>query len=221
VTTTLDAGASDLPIAWTKGPAQKPIPFAPAMTNATSSRKNFDAVMASLPDAGVPSASTFGRGANFVDYTGRLYATAYYASDATPAQKIDALRAAAEMELAWSRRLDELGLEKMPESWRTDPSLALTWEDMTTGPVKRWRKEGLALVELCVATARETKIDTPSARACLAMRRNISRVVLPAEPKSVKNAKGDAGIAPTAGCVCDKGDPLCSATMNGWCAPTR
>ncbi len=216
----------DLPASWTQGPAAKPVPFAGAMKNATLSQKNFEAVLASLRergDGGLPSPSAFGRGASYVDYTSRLFATAYYAIDATPAGKVDALRAAAEMELQWSRRLDELGLEKMPDAWRTDPSIALTFEDMTTGPVKRWRKEGLALVELCVATAREAKLDTPSARSCLAIRRAISPKVLPPEPKTAKNANdaADAGAPPKSGCACDPGDPLCSATMNGWCAKAR
>ena len=223
IVASVDEKKIDLPVAWTSGPAAKPVPFGPAMNTATVSRKNFDAVLASLrerTDAGLPQASAFGRAASYVDYTSRLYATAYYASDATPTGKVDALRAAAEMELQWSRKLDELGLQKMPDAWRTDPSIALTFEDMTTGPVKRWRKEGLALVELCVATAKDAKLDTASARTCLAIRRSISTKVLAAEAKDAKDA-GPANAPSKSGCACDPGDPLCSATMNGWCAKTR
>jgi hypothetical protein len=57
-----------------------------------------------------------------------------------------------------------------------------------------------------VDTARELGVLTDAARRCEELRLGmpLKRVVLAA----------DAG----AGCACSPGDPLCSASLGGWCA---
>jgi hypothetical protein len=116
-------------------------------------------------------------------------------------------REAATMILAWSRQLDEQGLTRAPAAYRTDATLALTFEDVANGPAKRWRQEGLALVHVCTEAARSENVDTAAAHDCATMRRTYARAV-------------EARVATDAGaCGCHPGDPLCSVTMNGWCPP--
>jgi len=134
--------------------------------------------------------------------------------------RVNTLRDAGDMILAWSRKLDEAGLARAPATFRSDPSVALTFEDVANGPAKRWREEGLALVSMCFEIARANKIDSDQARDCGAMRRSYARVIAAQRPSPSARASmtsTDAG-SPNA-CACDPGDPLCSASMSGWCRP--
>ncbi|MDF2695323.1 MAG: hypothetical protein K0S65_3706, partial [Labilithrix sp.] len=168
-----------------------------------TSRASFEAAAATSllrSDGGAPSAKQFERANAWLDMTSRQLAAAYHAPDATDGNKIDALHQAASMILAWSRKLDELGLARAPASYRADPSIALTFEDVASGPAKRWRSEGAAPARHCVESARASHIESQAARECRTMLATYARVL--AHPR-------DAGAAPPAtACACDPGDPL-------------
>lgn len=211
------APATALPVSWaeTFGHTR---PFAEAMALARGTRATFDSAVASgitSADGGPPAPRRFEQASSLLDQASRRFAAAYHAPDATAGDKVDALREAAAMILAWSRTLDEAGLARAPASYRSDPSIALTFEDVANGPAKRWREEGVALVQRCVDSARASRIDSPAARDCTAMRQVYVHVLARRAPTRV-----DAGAASDTGaCACDPGDPLCSASMSGWCRP--
>lgn len=215
------ASAPPLPQTW-RIPEEEPRSFAEAITAARALRGTFDAKVTSFTpgrDGGAPSSKDFERVNVLVDQTSRKYATAYHAPDATPATRVDSLREAAAMILAWSRRLDEAGLSRAPAGFRSDPSLSLTFEDVANGPAKRWREEGLALVGLCVDMVRGTSIDTPATRDCASLKQAYAAILTTrakSAPLAPPRPKPEA-----AGCACDPGDPLCSASMSGWCRPAQ
>jgi hypothetical protein len=208
----LDAGAPALPVSWsvTFGHTRT---FVEAIRIARTARASFDVIAATsvVTDAGTPTPKQFERASSLLDQGSRQFAAAYHAPDASSANKIDALREAADMILAWSRRIDEAGLARAPATYRSDSAVALTFEDVANGPAKRWREEGLALVHLCIESARASGISSPSARDCSTMRQSYARVI-----GKKPLAMADAGAS---GCACDPGDPLCSASMSGWCRP--
>lgn len=137
------------------------------------------------------------------------YAHAFRAPNATSEQKIAVVLVAAESALRLAKRLDEAGLGAMPKTWRTDPTLAVTFEDVSMGPAKRWREEGRALVQLCIESAFDMNVHDASTKKCQALRKTEGRAVI-----RRAYARGDAGAR---GCRCAPGDPLCSEPAT-WCA---
>jgi hypothetical protein len=205
-----DAGEPPLPISWavTFGHTR---PFSEALRIARSSRASFDATAAQLGvDGGTPAATQFERANALLEQTSRRFAAAFHAPDTTPANKLDALREASEMLVGWSLRLDQSNLRDAPVAYRSNPGVALTFEDVASGPVRRWHQEALALLQLCIESARANHLETSSsARECVRLRKENARVRTRLRP--------DAGMS--TGCACDFGDPLCSASMSGWCRP--
>ncbi|MBX3229806.1 MAG: hypothetical protein KIT84_05685 [Labilithrix sp.] len=158
--------------------------------------------------SGVPAASEFQHVNMLLEQLNRRSAAAYYAPDATSEQRIEVLDEISTMLLRWSQKLDELGLTKTPASYRTNGKIALTFEDVVQGPAKRWRGEGLTLANLCVQRAKSDNVTTSAARACETLHKTYTT----------------AGAPPPATqpeCACPAGDPLCSASMNGWCKPGK
>lgn len=213
-----------LPVSWANTFGHNK-PFAEAIKSARLARTSFESVAKAVTgstDGGLPAPREFERVSALLDQGSRQFAAAYHAPDATPAARIDVLHEAATMILAWSRQLDEAGLARAPAQYRSDPSVALTFEDVANGPAKRWREEGLALIALCVESARTSNIDSAGARGCSGMRTSYARVLserAARRPASATLGK-DAGASEAAtGCACDPGDPLCSASMSGWCRP--
>lgn len=137
------------------------------------------------------------------------YAHAFRAPNATPEQKIAVVLLAAESALSLARRLDEVGLGAMPKAWRTDPKLAVTFEDVSLGPSRRWRDEGLALVQLCIEAAFDANVHDASTKKCQALRKTQGAAVI-----RRAFARADAGAQ---GCRCAPGDPLCSEPAT-WCS---
>lgn len=155
------------------------------------------------------------RDAGFADVNRRAqdmsswYAHAFRAPNATSEQKIAVVLTAAESALRLARRLDDAGLTSMPKSWRTDATLAVTFEDVSMGPAKRWREEGLALVQLCIEAAFDMNVHDASTRRCLGLRKAEGAAVI-----RRAYARSDAGAQ---GCRCAPGDPLCSEPST-WCS---
>src|SRR5262249_40180138 len=148
----------------------------------------------------------------------RRFAAAFHAPDGTPANKLETLREASEMLIGWSRRLDQSERYDGVPAYQTNrgtlppPPVTLTFEDVAIGPVARWRQEALALLQLCIDSARANHLEaSSSARACVHMRQQNARVRTRLRP--------DAGSSN--GCACDFGDPMCAASMSGWCRPQR
>ena len=134
-----------------------------------------------------------------------MYAGAFHAKDAPRDGRIDAIAEAAELDMTMARTLDEQNLGSMPAAWRSDPAVAGTFEDVEVGPTRRWRAEARVLTRQCIDTARESNVATSAARRCAALRTGV--------PVKVARQAPDAG----AGCACSPGDPLCSASLGGWC----
>lgn len=207
---TVDVPAVTLDDVWSI-PKTSDVPHAQAIAQARAARaKVIDMLRTADAGAGM-TASWFERVHVGAEATSRAFAAAYHAADATPAQKIATALAGAESALDLAARLDALGLGQLPRTWRTDPSLALTFEDVNAGPAKRWRDEGLALVQLCIEGAYDLGIDDASAATCKTMRTRMGRVAI---RQAYARDAGDRG------CRCHPGDPLCSegAGQDAWCA---
>jgi hypothetical protein len=201
-------GDEILPVTWRAAFDQTRL-FADAIRLARQSRGSCEASAVALGasvDAGPPTAKRFEEARALFDKCNRAFAAAYHAPDATEEDRLTALAEAAAMLLAFSQRLASAGLTHAPQALRSDPAVALTFEDVAHGPVQRWRQEAVALLGLC-ASARGAA-DSPAGRSCLALRRGPDRA----------RGKPDAGRTPN-GCACAPGDPLCSASMSGWCHP--
>jgi hypothetical protein len=140
-----------------------------------------------------------------VDRASRMYAAAFHAEDAPREGRIDAIAEAAELALVMSRTLDDAGVGAMPRGWRSDPAVASSFEDVAVGPTRRWRDEARVLARECVITARDLAVTTDAARRCTTLRTG--------SPVPKRAQIADAG----AGCACSRGDPLCSASLGGWC----
>ncbi len=140
-----------------------------------------------------------------------MYAAASHAPDAPREGRIDAIAEAAELDMTMARSLDDAGLGAMPVAWRADPAVASTFEDIAVGPTRRWRDEARVLARQCVVTARDEAVRTDAARRCAVLRTGTP-------VKAARQAQAaDAG----AGCACDPGDSLCSASLGGWCGGTK
>jgi hypothetical protein len=190
--------------------------YADAIQTVRKARDAFDAAEKPLlvaTEGGLPSPVEFQRANLAMDILNRRLAAAYYAPNANVEERIAVLEAAASKLLEWSRRLDGLGLSVTPAAFKADPRLALTFEEVTEGPAKRWRNEGYQLAKLCVERAESEHVDNAATKSCKALHDTYRRVLV-REPATAKSK------AP-AECACNPGDPLCSATMSGWCRPVK
>jgi hypothetical protein len=215
------AEGGDLPPTWT-GPVVPGLTFSDAIHRAREARDAY----ARLGPPMVPAAGTvgkpgvvtpttipadgpikvwFSRAQSLVDQASRMYAAAFHAPDAPREGRIDAIAEAAELDMTMARRLDEAGLGSLPQGWRSDPGVGSTFEDVAVGPMRRWRDEARVLARACVETAREIGVATEAARRCAALRTG-------AVPRVSPNPSNGTS------CACSPGDPLCSATLGGWCA---
>jgi hypothetical protein len=190
--------------------------YAEAMQNVRKAREAFDAASTPLQaaaDGGLPNPTAFQRANALMDLLNRRFAAAYYAPNANTEERISVLESAARKLLEWSHDLDRLGLDVTPATFKADARLALTFEEVTEGPSKRWRNEGYQLSKLCVERAESERLDNASTKSCKTLHDRYRRVLL-REPTPTKSK------AP-AECACHPGDPLCSATMSGWCRPVK
>jgi hypothetical protein len=216
-TDVVEAAASDrepepdvLPKTWT-GPTIPGLTFAEALRKARGARDGFERLVPPSSKATEPSVKAwFGQANGLVDHASRMYAAAFHAPDASREGRIDAIAEAAELDMTMARSLDDAGLGAMPAAWRSDPTVAITFEDVAVGPTRRWRDEARVLARQCVDTARESGVLTDAARRCTALRTG-------APLKSPRPGRAGANAGPAAACACSAGDPLCSASLGGWC----
>lgn len=200
-----EAEPDTLPKTWT-GPIVPGLTFADAMKKARGARDAFAHLSpppSTAKDANVKT--WFGQAQVLVDQASRMYAAAFHAPDAAREGRIDAISEAADLDMSMARRLDELGLAALPPAWRSDPAVASTFEDIAVGPTRRWRDEARVLARQCIETSRETGVQTEAARRCAVLRTGV--------PVKIAKRGPDAG----APCACAEGDPLCSASLGGWC----
>jgi hypothetical protein len=197
--------AEPLPKAWA-APIVPGLGFADALRKGRAARDAFGRLAPPAPNAKEASLKAwFGQAQLLVDQASRMYAGAFHANDAPREGRIEAIAEAAELAMTMARTLDEQNLGAMPPSWRSDPAVAGTFEDVEVGPTRRWRAEARVLTRQCTDTARESNVATDAARRCAALRTGL--------PVKVVRQASDAG----AGCACSPGDPLCSASLGGWC----
>lgn len=211
---TVDPERTDvlLPSSWVE-PKGLAVPFAEAMKRAREARDSFGSLERPSPIADLaapePAAKAwFIKAEALVDRASRSYATAFHASDAPREGRIDAMAEAAELDALLARRLDEVGVAILPGPWKSDPQIRATFEDVAQGPFKRWRDEARVLARRCVEIARDERVATPAVKRCAAIRSG------PPVAKSVTKDPKD----PKSACPCVAGDPLCSASIGGWCA---
>jgi hypothetical protein len=199
-----------LPKTWS-GPIVAGLSFAEALRKARAARDAQGRLVAPAAKGTAAEAARklwFTTGQGLVDQASRMYAAAFHATDATREGRIDAIAEAAELDMTMARSLDDAGLATLPPAWRSDPAVASTFEDIAVGPTRRWRDEARVLARQCVASARESGVITEAARRCAQLRTG-------ARLAAVRRGT-DAG----APCACSPGDPLCSASLGGWCGPT-
>jgi hypothetical protein len=193
-----------LPKAWT-APSIPGLTFADALRKARGARDAFARLVPPATSAKESSMKAwFGAAQSFVDQASRMYAASFHAADAPREGRIDAIAEAAELDMTMARSLDEAGLGAMPVAWRADPAVMSTFEDIAIGPTRRWRDEARVLARQCIDTARDSGVITDAARRCAALRTGTPQ-------------KAKRGPDPSAGCACSPGDPLCSASLGGWC----
>ena len=189
--------------------------YAEAIGTAHKTHDAFSVASKSLAsvDGGLPNPVDFQRANALMDLLNRRLAAAYYAPNATSEQRIAVLSEAASTLLAWSRQLDDMGLGVTPAAFKADHRIALTFEEVTEGPAKRWRGEGYALSKVCLERASSDRIDNAATKSCKQLHDLYKQVLLrgTAPPKTKAPAE----------CSCNPGDPLCSSTMSGWCRPTK
>lgn len=196
----------ELPRTWSE-PTLPALGFMEARGRARALGDAFDhlAPPKASADAGDARKAWFGAAVTLVDQSSRYYAAAFHASDASREDRVEVLADAADLDAAFVRRLDDLGLVTMPAAWRSDPSVRVTFEDVANGPLRRFRDEARALAHRCIDLATETAVATDAVKRCLAIRAGA--------PAKVAR-RGDASSE----CPCAPGDPLCSASIGGWCA---
>ena len=200
-----EAEPEAMPKTWT-GTIVPGLGFVDALRKARSAREAFGRLAAPAAAAKEPAVKAwFAQAQAQVDQASRMYAAAFHAGDAPREGRIDAIAEAAELDMSMARSLDDAGLGAMPVAWRADPAVASTFEDIAVGPTRRWRDEARVLARQCVQTARDQAVLTEAVRRCAALRTG-------APPKAGRRG-ADAGAA----CACDPGDPLCSASLGGWC----
>lgn len=181
--------------------------YAVARQNMQSARNTYTTATTGFVPGAVPPAADFEKANAALELLNRRYAAVYYAPDATDEERAATLADAASTLLDWASRLDAVGLDELPKTFRTNRAIALTFEDVVSGPAKRWRSEGLALANACLARAKASNVATASVTRCGELvKKNAS---LPTPPHARTKPE----------CACNPGDPLCSATMSGWCKP--
>jgi hypothetical protein len=201
-----ESASEPLPRTWT-APIVPGLGFADALRKGRAARDAFARLPLPPPNAKEASLKAwFGQAQTLVDQASRMYAGAFNAKDAPRDGRVDAIAEAAELDMTMARTLDDQNLGSMPAAWRSDPAVMGTFEDVEVGPTRRWRAEARALTRQCIETARETNVVTAAARRCATLRTGA--------PTKVVQVTADAG----AGCACHPGDPLCSASLGGWCA---
>jgi hypothetical protein len=204
-----DDAPPPLPQAWTP-PTLPQLAFADALKRARDARDAYGRLVVPKAPETVPPdpqiKTWFMRAESLVDQASRMYAAAFHAADASPDGRIDAIAEAAEIDVAFMMKLDELGLITMPKEWRSDPSVKATFEDVAQGPLRRWRDEARGLAKRCVDVSRADHVTTDAARRCASL-----RIAAPA-----RTAKQHVGP-----CGCVEGDPMCSASLGGWCGQPR
>ena len=197
-----------LPKTW-NAPSIPGLSFADALRKARGARDAFGRLTPPATNAKEASMKTwFGQAQTFVDQASRMYAASFHAPDAPREGRIEAIAEAAELDMTMARSLDEAGLGSLPVAWRADPAIATSFEDIAIGPTRRWRDEARVLARQCIDTARDSGVLTDSARRCAALRTGTP-------------LKAKRGPDPNAGCACSPGDPLCSASLGGWCGTTH
>jgi hypothetical protein len=197
-----------LPKAWT-APSIPGLTFADALRKARGARDAFARLVPPATKAQEASIKAwFAQAQTFVDQASRMYAASFHAPDAPRDGRIDAIAEAAELDMTMARSLDDAGLGAMPVAWRADPAVMSTFEDIAIGPTRRWRDEARVLARQCVDTARDSGVVTDAARRCAALRTGTPQ-------------KAKRGPDPGAGCACSPGDPLCSASLGGWCGAPK
>ena len=202
-----DAEPEALPKSWT-GPIVPGLSFADALRKARGARDAFSHLTPPAASAKEPVMKVwFGQAQSLVDQASRMYAAAFHAPDGVREGRIDAIAEAAELDMTMARNLDDAGLGALPAAWRSDPAVATTFEDIAVGPTRRWRDEARVLARQCIDTARDTGVATDAARRCALLRTGAP----------LKIAKRTAGADAGAPCACAAGDPLCSASLGGWC----
>jgi hypothetical protein len=198
-----------LPKTWT-APIVPGLAFADALRKARAARDahgRFGAAPSTTKEAELKA--WFTQGQAFADQASRMYAAAFHAPDAPREGRIEAIAEAAELDMRMARSLDEAGLGVMPQAWRADPTIASSFEDVAVGPTRRWRDEARVLARQCMQTARELVVVSDAAQRCAALRTGVP-------PRTARRAPERAPDA-RPGCACAPGDPLCSASLGGWC----
>jgi hypothetical protein len=193
--------APELPAAWASPPLDAK-DFGSAIKKARGIRDSFTH-LAPPATSDVARRGWFAYSVAVVDLASRTYAAAFHAADAPPEGRIDAISEAADLELSFAMHLDELGLMELPDAWRADPGLRVTFEEIADGPMKKWRDEARALARRCLEATNELQVRSDASRRCARIQ---SAHPAPRAPQK----KGDA-------CGCAPGDPLCSASLGGWC----
>lgn len=189
---------------WTFNHANK---YAVAKQNVQTARTSYVNAKSSFTAGNLPAPGDFEKANAALEFLNRSYAGLYYAPDATDEQRIATLEEASKTLLDWASYLDTIGLDKLPKSFRTSGSIALTFEDVVHGPAKRWRGEGLSLANACVARAKSNNVSSTASKSCDALVKANANLPQPPHAKTKPE------------CACVPGDPLCSATMSGWCHP--
>lgn len=144
------------------------------------------------PAASDPLKGWFSRTNVLVERADRAFASAFAAPDAGARERVDALLGATRLAANAAARLESSGLGLLPRSWRADPRVYTTFEDVEVGPARRLRAAARALAAMCSATAREGGISSA-----------------PCDRYAQTEGR------PPSACACDPGDPLC--TGSAWC----
>jgi hypothetical protein len=198
------AAPDELPTTWTTT-SPRALSFTEALGRARSAQYAYDRIRPPLPPDGAPDPTLrawFVEAAHRVEEASRSYALAFHAENATSSDRLLAMAEAAELELGFMRKLGEYGLVAMPLAWRTDPSMRATFEDVANGPFRRWHDEARSLAHGCIELAHAGAIEDGIVARC----RSVSAAI-PTLPRA------------TTACGCVPGDPLCSASLSGWCSP--
>jgi hypothetical protein len=211
-----------LPPAWATLPAPT-LAFADAIKNARDTRRLI--ISLSVPRArgdasDAPSDASrdwFSRTSLLAERADRFYSAAFVAVDAQAEDKVDAIFEAAQLTSTIATRFAEAGVAVLPQTWKTDPRVHASFEDVDVGPGRRFHEAAQALAAHCVSAATESDVHTSASNSCKALLATDPAKV----PTHVTSRAGahvstrDAGSG--SACACVPGDPLC--TGSAWCGP--
>jgi hypothetical protein len=130
----------------------------------------------------------------------RAYAEAWVAQDATAEGKVEVLSEAMLLANDLRAMLAAAGYEEIPASWKAEPTLHATFEDIANGPVRRLTEESQALAVFCARSVAESHVTGRAADAC---------------KRAAGVERQESQTQDKSGCACAKGDPLC--TTSSWC----